>query len=510
MRIARAIAGTLLLLASCSEDRASAPVAPTFETDVAPILATSCAPCHSGSLPAGGWSATSFLGAIGCVEPSGAAATLPADASAPILTALSVAPHVGLLAAAQRSVLLAWLEAGTPQARGGVHDPSFADPRSPAFHGAALRASRWAEMLDRNAPGACGRCHDGAPARPAGVTQAAPGAPSCTSCHDQPGGALACGTCHGDGARAYPPRSACFFPDDASSAGAHAAHMTASNVRSTPLACSTCHPVPGAPVIGGLHGNGGVEIVFDPKTVPGEASYDRSTRTCAVYCHDQGGARTRPTWAETAPMGCKDCHGAPPEGHYPGPCSNCHEEANADGTALSGGPLHLDGKVDLGDGSGKCGACHGAGDSPWPTTGAHSAHRRPTLTDPLACESCHVVPSAILDPVHLDGIVHVTFSGLATARGARPAWDGTSCSDVGCHGANLCDPAATPRWTDTSGTQSRCGACHGVPPSQHTPSTDCNRGDCHGSEVSLDANAIPSITTGGLGLHIDGVIESNR
>jgi predicted CxxxxCH...CXXCH cytochrome family protein len=207
-------------------------------------------------------------------------------------------------------------------------------------------------------------------------------------------------------------------------------------------------------------------------------------------------------------MGCKDCHGSPPAGHYPGACNRCHEEANAAGTVLAGGPLHLNGKVDLGDGSGKCGACHGSGDSPWPTTGAHASHQNPTLTVALACSTCHVAPTAILDPVHLDGTVHLTFSGLATARGAFPSWNGAQCGGVACHGANLADPAALPAWNDTSGVQAKCGACHGIPPSLHTPSTSCNRGDCHGSEVSLDTMGTPSISPSGKSLHIDGIIES--
>jgi predicted CxxxxCH...CXXCH cytochrome family protein len=268
--------------------------------------------------------------------------------------------------------------------------------------------------------------------------------------------------------------------------------------------------VPGSPVIGGYHGDGTVEVIFDPKVVDGEASYSRSTQTCAVTCHDQGGARPRPTWSDARPMSCGDCHGAPPSGHYSGACSNCHAEANAAGTALTGGPLHLNGKVDLGNGSGLCGACHGSGSSPWPSTASHPSHQSPTITVPLDCTNCHVVPSTILDPVHLDGTVHVTFSGLATARGASPTWNGTQCTNVACHGANLADPAAVPAWNDTSGAQSKCGACHGVPPTNHTPSTDCSRSDCHGSEVSVGPTGAPSISPGGLTQHIDGVIESAR
>jgi predicted CxxxxCH...CXXCH cytochrome family protein len=502
-------AGACLLL-SCSEQRASPPQAPVFDPDVASILQEHCASCHGGAAPAAGWDVTSYASAIACVQPSGAPATLPASLSAPILTALDTSPHVGLLSSADRATVARWVTAGTPDFRNGVHDPTFANPRSSAFHGTALRATRWVAMLDSADPNACGRCHDGTFSRPDGVTSAAPGAPSCTSCHAQPGGVLACSTCHGSGDRSYPPRDPCFFPGDAASGGAHAAHALPSAALSTGIACSTCHPVPGNPVISGLHGDGVVEVAFDPKVVVGTASYDPTTQTCAVYCHAQGGARPRPAWSDTKPMACGDCHGSPPSGHFVGACSTCHAEANAAGTALSGGPLHLNGRVDLGNGSGLCGACHGTGDSPWPTAGAHVAHQNPTLTVPLDCANCHVVPSTILDPVHLDGTVHVTFSELATARGALPIWDGASCTNVSCHGANLADPAAVPAWNDTSGAQSKCGACHGIPPSQHTPSLDCDRADCHGTEVALAVDGTPAITSIGKALHIDGIVESAR
>jgi predicted CxxxxCH...CXXCH cytochrome family protein len=454
------------------------------------------------------------LSSIACVTPSGAPATLPSDATAPIVAALDTPTHAGILSGGDRQTLVAWVTAGTPSTRGGVHDPGFADPRSAAFHGAALRAARWAPMLDPNDPGACGRCHDGAPARPDGVTVAAPGAPSCTSCHTQPGGPLACSTCHGSGTVAYPPRDPCFFPGDAPAAGAHAAHVQPSPFRSQPLQCATCHPVPDAngTVISGVHGNGSVDVVFDPQAIPGpEASYDPATQTCAVSCHDQGGARARPAWSDTTPLACGDCHGSPPASHYPGACNRCHFEANATGTALTSTAMHMNGKVDLGDGSGKCGACHGSGDSPWPTTSAHPAHQSPTLTQPIACETCHVVPTQVIDPVHLDGTVHVTLSGaLATARGSKPAWDGKTCTNVACHGANLVDPAPPPAWTDTSGAAKKCGTCHPIPPSQHTPSLSCDRGDCHGSEIQLDNNGVPQIAPSGKSLHIDGIVESNR
>ncbi len=499
----------LVALAGCSEDRAM-PAVPVFDADVAPILQARCVGCHGDTKPAGGWSATSFLSAIACVAPSGSPAALPPDDRAPILAALGTDPHRTLLDPTQRATVTAWVTGGTPAYHPGVHDPGIIDPRSPGFHGTLLRASRWSAMLDPGDPGACGRCHEGAPARPPGVTSSAPGAPSCTGCHDQAGGVLACSTCHGSGTKAYPPRDACFFPGDVGG-GAHAAHVEASPERSSGLACSTCHPAPGSTVIGGLHGDGVVEVTFDPTLVAAGGTYDRATGACAVSCHDQGGARPRVTWTQPASaVTCGDCHASPPAGHFAGSCTNCHAEANATGTALSGGPLHMNGKVDLGDGSGQCGACHGAGDSPWPLTAAHPAHQTPTLTTAIACSSCHVVPRAILDPVHLDGTVHVTFSGLATARGATPIWNGTTCTNVACHGANLADPAAVPVWNDTSGAEAQCGACHGVPPSEHTTSTACDRSDCHGGEITLDSSNTPHISATGAALHIDGVIESAR
>jgi predicted CxxxxCH...CXXCH cytochrome family protein len=274
------------------------------------------------------------------------------------------------------------------------------------------------------------------------------------------------------------------------------------------FSCATCHPVPGPQVIGGFHGDGTVEVVFDAATIGPEVSFDRTTQTCAVTCHDSGGKRPRPAWSETTPMGCNDCHGSPPAGHSPGACTNCHAEADATGTALSGGPLHLDGKVELGNGSGQCGACHGTGNDPWPTTAAHPAHENPTIASQVACASCHPVPANVEDPTHLDGVVHVTFSGLALARGAEPTWNGTTCASVACHGANLADvPAVVPAWTDASGAAATCGACHGIPPSQHTTSSSCNDANCHGSEVAFDADGAPSITASGRTLHVDGVVE---
>jgi hypothetical protein len=276
------------------------------------------------------------------------------------------------------------------------------------------------------------------------------------------------------GSRDYPPRDLCFFPEDAKTAGAHTRRT--SSLRSTDrLGGYRLFDLPSGSLKPRLQRTSSAASTateastssFNQTLIQGEASFDATTNLCAVACHDAGGNRPRPTWTDVAPVGCNDCHKSPPAGHFAGPCTQCHQEANATGTALSGGALHLDGRAELGNGNGTCGACHGTGSDPWPNTFAHAGHENPTITTPVACSDCHPVPETVLSPGHLDGVVNIEFSGRATERGAQPVWNGFSCLNTACHGANLTDPpAVVPVWTDPSGAAAACGACHGIPPTQ--------------------------------------------
>jgi predicted CxxxxCH...CXXCH cytochrome family protein len=506
--IAIAIAAALPF-ASCSEERAPDVRPPVYDADVAPILARACAACHDGPGAAAGWRVTSFLDVIGCVGDDQEPAVKAHDVKSPILRVLDTDSHRDFLDSASRSVLTSWIGAGAHAFQGTVHSAEIADPRAAGWHGKLLRDQRWAPMLDPGHAEACGRCHDGAPARPAGVMFPAPHATACTSCHGEPGGVLACGTCHGQDGKAFPPRDTCFFPGDRARAGAHAAHAEPSATSAEGLPCSACHPTPAVDVMSGLHGNGGVEIIFDDRAVGSFASYDRSTGVCAVVCHDRGGARARPGWGDSMAMRCGDCHGAPPRGHYPGPCNQCHFEVDPSGSHLTGQNLHLNGRVDLGDGSGTCGACHGSGDDAWPRSAAHGAHAAPTVTTSVACGDCHRVPRAVRDQGHLDGVVEVVFAGRAVERGARAAWDGRSCRDVACHGAELVDPPPVlPVWADASGAARACGACHRLPPTGHTASGGCDRAECHGSEI-IRSGLTLSISESGKLLHVNGVVNAS-
>lgn len=138
--------------------------------------------------------------------------------------------------------------------------------------------------------------------------------------------------------------------------------------------------------------------------------------------------------------------------------------------------------------------------------GAHQAHlKSSTWHVDVQCADCHLVPSQVTDTGHIDTALpaEVTFSAAARADGAGPAWSGTSCSGVYCHGATLSGGAATgPTWTKVDGSQATCGACHGLPPTQgHTSSTAC--ATCHGAVVDASMKIIaPS-------LHIDGKVSAS-
>jgi predicted CxxxxCH...CXXCH cytochrome family protein len=257
--------------------------------------------------------------------------------------------------------------------------------------------------------------------------------------------------------------------------------------------------------MGGAHGDGKVDVVFDP-ALAGASTWDAPSKACAAACHArQGAARPRPLWTEKGPLGCNDCHSSPPPAHYAGACSGCHREANATGTALTSPRLHVNGVADVGDGSGTCGACHGKGDDPWPSSGAHAAHRSPGSAAPVPCVSCHVIPTAFgpgTDHPRADG-ARVTFSGRALTKGAPATYANGTCTNVYCHGGNLVGTvAAAPAWNDPSGKDKACGSCHGLPPGPpHLASTACEL--CHGKGVESSPSG-PRIVPAQRDLHVDG------
>jgi predicted CxxxxCH...CXXCH cytochrome family protein len=391
----------------------------------------------------------------------------------------------------------------TDCASNGVHPRDWI-----ANHGADLARRGWDFAL-------CQGCH--------GADFAGKGtAPSCLTCHQK--GPTACDTCH-----ATPPAT-----------GAHATHVAQG------VACSECHVVPatwdepghlldaaGNPIGGAARVTFGAlanrDVTPPRRTAP--AAWDHDAGTCTnVYCHggilgDAAATHAQPAWnGGAAQVACGGCHGAPPANHAQSECTVCHP-GSGHGTAR-----HIDGVIDVGNGTGTCTGCHGQGSSAAPprglhgetestslAVGAHTAHLLAgRLRGPIACSECHVVPTAVGDAGHLDTTLpaELVFGALATSDGAQPAWDRTSatCTTVYCHGGGAklstdawADKLSAQSWTTTTGATVYCGACHGLPPVDgvHVPTqtlTDC--ATCHPGTVGPFGNILVAN-----GKHINGAVD---
>lgn len=338
-------AGALWLsfvLAACSEERETADVPPVF-ADVAPILDDGCLECHSGPAAAADYRVDDYLETIYCV-PDGQPATLPADPSAPIVQVLELSSHADLLTPEQTQTLEDWVFAGAVPMRAGSHPASWIDPRSEDWHGAYLAETDWQGIVDPTSGDACGLCHPGSPAPVPRVEFFLPEATDCTSCHDLPGGVMACGTCHGDGERPYPPRDQCYFPGPPFG-GLHDAHTQPSAASTRGLSCQSCHFGADYEMLTGSHGNGEVDVLFQPAWGAG-ASYDFDTQQCATSCHARGGSDPIVAWNQELDLDCSSCHQNPPEGHLEIACNLCHRGIDSAGTKLGADAPHLNGRVD--------------------------------------------------------------------------------------------------------------------------------------------------------------------
>lgn len=494
-----ALAALALAAAACGEVR-ELPARPVdWESDVRPLLEARCAQCHAAPSPAGGWSVARVTDALACVELADGGVA----AGGRLRRALERDDHRPYVDDVVRAAVTRWLAGPALPRRGAMHDPGFVDPRSPSFHGRSLRAARWAPMLDATRQEACGRCHAGAPARPADAGAPAPGATPCTDCHDRPGGALACDTCH-PAARRWT-LSPCFAPT-AAPADAHARHVNAGSSLVEPLVCTACHPSRDATLASGPHGDGHVDIRFDEGVAGPGARFEAATARCAVRCHAATPGAPSPQWREPQRgLSCAGCHATPPAGHWPGPCTTCHIEPNARGDALTAARLHLNGRVDPGDGSGTCAACHGRDGDPWPLDATHQRHHTTALTSPIGCGECHEVPATVLAAGHLDdrGAADVRLGSRASLRGARPSYADRTCARVACHGEGVTGRVDA-RVTWGAPGPLGCNGCHDVPPPYpHSVATGCEVATCHGGSFERVDGALQALPAG-RATHIDG------
>jgi predicted CxxxxCH...CXXCH cytochrome family protein len=365
-----------------------------------------------------------------------------------------------------------------------------------------------------------------------------------------------CDSCHGSNGQSAPPRDA--HGNTATTApgvGAHAQHMTANSPWHAPIACNECHLVPGS-TTDLTHIDQVDEVFMDPTVaLPGGqstgghlgikgASWNASALTCSgTYCHGggtsplTGGATTSPKWTQVdgSQSKCQSCHGMPPPSPHPqdSDCGKCHPTMTAGGNnqVITYPAKHIDGNVDVINDQ-PCNYCHGdpnanpiAGDNfinapPNDTmgqmstdlrsVGAHQSHMKPsTWRAPVTCDQCHTVPTSVLSIGHIDHPLpaYVIFGNLA---GSTATWNGSTCSNVYCHGATLNDggnPAGgtttKPIWTVVDGSQSQCGSCHGLPPpAPHPQDADC--GKCHNTMTAGGGLVITDPSR-----HIDGNLDVN-
>jgi len=146
----------------------------------------------------------------------------------------------------------------------------------------------------------------------------------------------------------------------------------------------------------------------------------------------------------------------------------------------------------------------GSSDTTEVTVGAHRSHLGASdWHAALMCSDCHVVPTAVNAPRHIDGgNAELTWSTLATTNGATPLFDraAATCSGVYCHGATLTEGGAVPQWTVVDGSQAACGTCHGLPPAApHPQDSACET--CHAMVVDQNLAFVDA------SLHINGVVN---
>jgi len=340
------LSSSILMLLGCTEERDLAEPPMVF-ADVSPIFDESCVGCHGGEDPAADYGVEDYFTTIRCIpDPEGQPATLPSDETAPILAVLKEPMvHAELLDASETETLTSWVVQGAVPDPRSTHPGPWNDPRSIEWHGSYLRDEDWQPIVDPTRTDACGLCHSGSPAPVESVVRYPDDATDCTDCHDLPGGVMACGTCHGDGKRSYPPRDQCYFrgPPEGYS---HEPHVEPSPNNWAGLDCETCHYDEDFTMLEGKHGNSVVDVEFDPIWGP-DASYDFENFACATTCHIRGGTAPEVAWNERAlDLRCNACHQNPPPAHPSIPCNNCHIGINPAGTVLPPEAPHINGRVD--------------------------------------------------------------------------------------------------------------------------------------------------------------------
>jgi predicted CxxxxCH...CXXCH cytochrome family protein len=296
-----------------------------------------------------------------------------------------------------------------------------------------------------------------------------------------------CGSCHGSAAIATP-------------VGHPALAATATNTT-----CSVCHPATvksdgTIDVAGGKHIDGQAQALAAAShpagwMIPGDPNFHAGPAGQALQgcmtCH----APTPP--ATVANVVCSTCHGTTWANAWVDAtsCTMCHGTSGRTGGSAAN-PVNAAPPV----------GTYGH-ETDATRIGAHLAHLQSTLSPPVQCSECHVVPTTALSPGHANGPdATITFGTLARADGSNPTWNGASCSASYCHGSTTNGGSLkTPNWSGGA-SQAACGTCHSVAtaslgghhdsPSEHRVA--CST--CHGDGYSSSA-----VTGAAIATHVNGL-----
>jgi predicted CxxxxCH...CXXCH cytochrome family protein len=199
-------------------------------------------------------------------------------------------------------------------------------------HGAVLHAGGGtATRPTWNTPavGGCTGCHAAPPPSHART--------DCATCHPtsaphidgalQIGRTSDCSGCHGTATSSAPPMDLAGNTfTTALGVGAHQAHLQAPSGLRGPIACDTCHVVPGTITAVG-------HLDAAPAEVNAVIGWDRASESCTTWCHGQA----RPRWTSHGEVVCGSCHGVPPgdTNHTPqmtiATCASCHAGTHMNG-----------------------------------------------------------------------------------------------------------------------------------------------------------------------------------
>ncbi|HET8538898.1 MAG TPA: CxxxxCH/CxxCH domain-containing protein [Anaeromyxobacter sp.] len=303
------------------------PTTPAWDRATATCSSTYChgSAAKGGSNPAPTWTRVGS-GEAAC----GACHGLPPPAPHPTVSAVRAecasCHHVTLNAAGDV----------VPPADGGKHldgvvqssghAAEWKDPASAGFH--AYAANRGLAS--------CQPCH--------GTSLDGVGAPvakgACAGCHAA-GWSTRCTMCHGgvENQTGAPPKATWGNGAEAVRVGAHGRHVQGGAL-AKPIPCLACHPQPvDAFSPGHVDAQELADVAFSgyaAKTAP--ATWDRTTATCATYCHGRGlpatstGTNQTPVWTGgPSQAACGTCHVLPPD-RWPhahvtngwADCMNCH------------------------------------------------------------------------------------------------------------------------------------------------------------------------------------------